>query len=63
MVSVGIVGGSGYMGGEALRILLRHPHTEVAWVLLRVTPLATVEMAALPALKQLRIMRYNAITT
>jgi N-acetyl-gamma-glutamyl-phosphate reductase common form len=32
MVSVGIVGGSGYMGGEALRVLLRHPHAEVAWV-------------------------------
>jgi N-acetyl-gamma-glutamyl-phosphate reductase len=32
MVSVGIVGGSGYMGGEALRVLLRHPHVEVAWV-------------------------------
>jgi N-acetyl-gamma-glutamyl-phosphate reductase len=31
MVSVGIVGGSGYMGGEALRILLRHPHAELAW--------------------------------
>jgi N-acetyl-gamma-glutamyl-phosphate reductase common form len=32
MVSVGIVGGNGYMGGEALRVLLRHPHAEVAWV-------------------------------
>jgi N-acetyl-gamma-glutamyl-phosphate reductase common form len=32
MVSVGIVGGSGYMGGEALRVLLRHPQAEVAWV-------------------------------
>jgi N-acetyl-gamma-glutamyl-phosphate reductase common form len=32
MMSVGIVGGSGYMGGEALRVLLRHPHAEVAWV-------------------------------
>src|SRR5215510_10547007 len=31
MVSVGIVGGSGYMGGEALRVLLRHPHAEIAW--------------------------------
>ncbi len=31
MVSVGIVGGSGYMGGEALRVLLRHPHVEMAW--------------------------------
>ena len=32
MVSVGIVGGSGYMGGEALRVLLRHPHVDIAWV-------------------------------
>ena len=32
MVSVGIVGGSGYMGGEALRVLLRHPHADIAWV-------------------------------
>ncbi len=32
MASVGIVGGTGYMGGEALRVLLRHPHAEVAWV-------------------------------
>ena len=31
MTSVGIVGASGYMGGEALRVLLRHPHVEVAW--------------------------------
>src|SRR5262244_1088156 len=31
MVSVGIVGGSGYMGGEALRVLLRHPHARVTW--------------------------------
>ena len=29
MVSVGIVGGSGYMGGEALRVLLRRPHVAV----------------------------------
>ncbi len=32
MVSVGIVGGSGYIGGEALRVLLRHPHAEIAWI-------------------------------
>ncbi len=31
MMRVGIVGGSGYMGGEALRVLLRHPHAELAW--------------------------------
>jgi len=31
MMSVGIVGASGYMGGEALRVLLRHPHADVAW--------------------------------
>ena len=32
MIKVGIVGGTGYMGGEALRVLLEHPETEVAWV-------------------------------
>jgi N-acetyl-gamma-glutamyl-phosphate reductase len=32
MVSVGIIGGSGYMGGEALRVLLRHPRADIAWV-------------------------------
>ena len=32
MASVGIIGGSGYMGGEALRVLLKHPHAELAWV-------------------------------
>jgi len=31
MASVGIVGGSGYMGGEALRVLLKHPRAEIAW--------------------------------
>ena len=32
MVSVAIVGGSGYTGGEMLRLLLRHPHAEVTQV-------------------------------
>lgn len=31
MIRVGIVGASGYMGGEALRVLLEHPDIEVAW--------------------------------
>src|SRR5437762_12533263 len=31
-IKVGIVGGSGYMGGEAIRVLLKHPHSEIAWV-------------------------------
>jgi len=31
MTTVGIVGGSGYMGGEALRVLLKHPHAKIAW--------------------------------
>ncbi len=29
---VGVVGGSGYSGGELLRLLLGHPQAEVAWV-------------------------------
>ena len=31
MISVGIVGASGYMGGEALRVLMDHPQVEIAW--------------------------------
>src|SRR4029453_7786336 len=31
MTRVGIVGGSGYMGGEALRVLLKHPNAQIAW--------------------------------
>ncbi len=32
MIRVGIYGGTGYMGGEALRLVLEHPEAEVAWV-------------------------------
>ena len=31
MISAGIVGASGYMGGEALRVLMDHPEVEIAW--------------------------------
>lgn len=31
MIRIGIYGASGYMGGEALRVLLEHPEVEVAW--------------------------------
>jgi N-acetyl-gamma-glutamyl-phosphate reductase len=31
MITVGILGASGYMGGEALRVLLDHPDVKVAW--------------------------------
>ena len=31
-VQVGIVGGSGYVGGELLRLLVQHPHVEIAAV-------------------------------
>ncbi len=31
MIRVGILGASGYMGGEALRVLLRHPEAKVEW--------------------------------
>lgn len=31
MISVGIVGASGYMGGEVLRVLLDHPEAEIVW--------------------------------
>lgn len=32
MIKAGIFGGTGYMGGEALRIILEHPQVELAWV-------------------------------
>ena len=32
MISVSIVGGSGYVGGELLRLLLRHPHVTIQQV-------------------------------
>ncbi|MDR1673272.1 MAG: N-acetyl-gamma-glutamyl-phosphate reductase [Bacteroidales bacterium] len=32
MIRVGIIGGAGYTGGELLRILLRHPDAEIAFV-------------------------------
>lgn len=31
MIGVGIVGASGYMGGEALRVLADHPQVRIAW--------------------------------
>ena len=32
MIKAGIYGASGYMGGEALRVLLEHPEVEIAWI-------------------------------
>lgn len=32
MIKAGIYGGSGYMGGEVIRVLLEHPEVEIAWV-------------------------------
>jgi N-acetyl-gamma-glutamyl-phosphate reductase len=31
-IKVGIVGGAGYTGGELIRILLHHPHTEISFI-------------------------------
>lgn len=31
MIKVGIYGASGYMGSEALRVLLKHPNVSVEW--------------------------------
>ncbi len=31
MLKIGIVGATGYMGGEALRVLLEHPEVEIVW--------------------------------
>ena len=32
MIKVGILGASGYMGGEVIRILLEHPEVEIVWL-------------------------------
>ncbi|HVM32531.1 MAG TPA: N-acetyl-gamma-glutamyl-phosphate reductase [bacterium] len=32
MIKVGIYGATGYMGGEALRVLLEHPQVRLAWI-------------------------------
>ena len=32
LIKVGIIGGAGYTGGELLRVLLRHPNTEISFV-------------------------------
>jgi N-acetyl-gamma-glutamyl-phosphate reductase len=45
MIRVGIIGGSGYTGGELLRLLVQHPEAEVTMVTSRAldaTPLADV---------------------
>ena len=31
MISVGVYGGTGYMGGEVMRIILQHPEAKLAW--------------------------------
>ena len=31
MLTAGVLGASGYMGGEALRVLIEHPSVELAW--------------------------------
>lgn len=31
MIKAGIVGATGYTGGELIRILLQHPNTEIAF--------------------------------
>lgn len=32
MIKVGILGGSGYMGGEVARILIDHPEAKIEWI-------------------------------
>jgi N-acetyl-gamma-glutamyl-phosphate reductase len=43
MISAGVIGGSGYSGGELLRLLLGHPQVGIAWVTSRgEKPLETI---------------------
>jgi N-acetyl-gamma-glutamylphosphate reductase len=32
LIRVGILGASGYMGGEVIRILLEHPEVKIEWM-------------------------------
>jgi N-acetyl-gamma-glutamyl-phosphate reductase len=32
MIKAGIIGGTGYTGGELIRLLLNHPNAELAFV-------------------------------
>lgn len=32
MIKIGIYGGSGYMGGEVIRVLLDHPEAKIVWI-------------------------------
>ena len=32
MIKVGILSATGYMGGEAVRVLIDHPGVEIAWI-------------------------------
>jgi len=36
MIRAGILGATGYMGGEVLRVLLNHPDVEIAWATSRI---------------------------
>ncbi len=38
MIKVGIIGGSGYTGGELIRLLLQHPGVEISYVYSRTRP-------------------------
>lgn len=31
-IKAGIIGGAGYTGGETIRLLLRHPHVDIAFI-------------------------------
>ena len=31
-IKAGIIGGAGYTGGELLRLLINHPHVEIAFI-------------------------------
>lgn len=31
MIKVGVLGATGYMGGEVIRVLLNHPKVEIVW--------------------------------
>lgn len=58
-ITVGIVGGSGYGGGELLRLLLSHPHTEVVQVTSR-SKLGEFVYQTHPNLRRITQLKFTA---
>jgi len=61
-ITASIVGGSGYAGGEVLRLLLRHPHVEVAQVTSE-SHTGRYVHSTHPNLRQVTRLKYDSATS